>query len=55
MPDIALIVNLLQLAAKDRAQLVLENIALRHQLAVHKRSVSRPNIKDGGSPITGCP
>jgi len=37
----------LQLAVKDRAQLTLENIALRHQLAVYKRSVKRPNIKDG--------
>ncbi|MFT4543354.1 MAG: transposase InsO family protein [Planctomycetota bacterium] len=42
-----MIVNLLSLAAKDRTQLVLENIALRHQLAVYKRSVNQPNIKDG--------
>jgi transposase InsO family protein len=47
MPKLALLVNLLQLATKDRTQLVLENIALRHQLAVYKRSVARPNIKDG--------
>jgi len=47
MPDLSLLVNLLQLAVKDRTQLVLENIALRHQLAVYKRSVKRPNIKDG--------
>ncbi|MFT4540908.1 MAG: putative transposase [Planctomycetota bacterium] len=47
MIDLFLIVNLLHLAAKDRTQLVLENIALRHQLAVYKRSVNRPNIKDG--------
>ena len=47
MPDLALLVNLLQLAVKDRTQLALENIALRHQLAVYKRSVQRPNIKDG--------
>jgi hypothetical protein len=26
--------------------LALENIALRHQLAVYKRSVQRPNIND---------
>ena len=38
---------MLQLATKDRAQLVLENIALRHQLAVYKRSIKRPNINDG--------
>ncbi len=47
MPDLSLLVNLLQLAVKDRTQLALENIALRHQLAVYKRSVKRPNIKDG--------
>jgi len=47
MPDFPLLVNLLQLAVKDRTQLVLENIALRHQLAVYKRSVKRPNINDG--------
>ncbi len=46
MPDLALIVNLLQLAAKDRTQLVLEIVALLHQLAVYKRSVTRPNIND---------
>ena len=47
MPDLALLANLLQLAVKDRTQLALENIALRQQLAVYKRSVKRPNIKDG--------
>ena len=41
MPDIAALVALLRLATKDRSQLVLENIALRHQLAVYKRSVGR--------------
>ncbi len=46
-PDLSLLVNLLQLAVKDRTQLALENIALRHQLAVYKRSVGRPNIRDG--------
>ena len=49
MPDLSLFVNLLQLAVKDRAQLALENIALRNQLAVYKRSVKRSNIKDGDS------
>ena len=38
--------NLLQLAVKDRTQLALENIALRHQLAVLKRSVARPRMQD---------
>ena len=47
MPDLGLLVNLLQLAVKDRTQLALENIALRHQLAVYKRSIKRPIIKDG--------
>ena len=46
MLDLALLVNLLQLAIKERTQLALENIALRHQLAVYKRSVQRPNIND---------
>ena len=46
MPDLSLLVNLLQLVVKERTQLVLENIALRHQLAGYKRSVARPNIKD---------
>ena len=45
--DLGLLVNLLQLAVKDRTQLALENIALRHQLAVYKRSVQRPKINDG--------
>ena len=47
MPDLGLRINLLQLAVKERTQLVLENIALRHQLAVYKRSIKRPIIKDG--------
>ncbi len=47
MPDLAAILSLLQLALRDRQQIVLENIALRHQLAVYKRSVKRPNINNG--------
>jgi len=46
MPDVAALVSLLRLATKDRSQLVLENIAPRHRLAVYKRSVGRPNIRD---------
>ena len=42
MPDLASLISLLQLAMKDRTQLALENIALRHQLAVYKRSVTNP-------------
>jgi len=34
------------LAVGDRAQLALENVALPHQLAVLKRSVTRPKIED---------
>ena len=45
MPDTPLLVCLLRLALKDRAQLVFVNAALRQQLAVYKRSVKRPNIK----------
>ncbi len=39
MPDLALTVNLPSLTARDRTQLVFENITLRHQLAVYRRSV----------------
>jgi hypothetical protein len=46
MPNLALLVSLLQLAAEDRTQLAHENIALRHQFAVYKRSVQRPSIND---------
>ena len=38
---------MIQFVLKDRPQLVLEKTALRHQLAVYKRSVKRPNINDG--------
>ena len=37
---------LLRLLIEDRQQLLLENVALRHQLTVLKRSVTRPKIKD---------
>jgi hypothetical protein len=47
MPSLDFFFDLLQLAIKERTQLALENIALRQQLAVYKRSVKRPNIKDG--------
>ena len=36
----------MQIAANDRSQLVLENIAHRRQLADYRRSVGRPNITD---------
>ena len=37
---------LVRLLIEDRQRLALENIALRHQLAVLKRSVTRPKIHD---------
>ena len=46
MPDPAALLSLLRLALEDRQQLVLENFALRHRLAVYKRSVKRPRIED---------
>ena len=46
MSHLAQLIALLGLATKDRTQSVLENIALRQQLAVYKRSVVRPNIND---------
>ena len=46
MPGLDTLFDLLQLAIKERTQLALENIALRQQLAVYKRSVKRPNIND---------
>ncbi len=47
MPGLDTLFDLLRLAIKERTQLALENIALRQQLAVYKRSVKRPNIYDG--------
>ena len=46
MPDLSLIWSIVEFALKDRAQLALENAALRHQLAVLKRSVKRAKIDD---------
>ena len=46
MLDLSLIWSIVELALKDRAQLALENAALRHQLAVLKRSVGRAKIED---------
>ena len=37
---------LIRLLAEDRKCLALENLALRHQVAVLKRSVRRPRIHD---------
>ena len=46
MPNLSLICSIVELALKDRTQLALENAALRHQLAVLKRSVKRAKIQD---------
>jgi hypothetical protein len=46
MPRLATLIVLIRLLIDDRQQLVLENAALRHQLAVLKRSVKRPKIHD---------
>ena len=46
MPDPAILVSLFRLLLKDRTQLALENLALRQQLAVYKRTVKRPKIED---------
>ncbi len=40
------LVLFLRLLVEDRQRLVLENVALRHQLAVLKRSVKRAKIQD---------
>ena len=46
MPDLSVLLTLFQLILKDRTQLALENLALRQQLAVYKRTVTRPKIED---------
>ena len=46
MPGLRQLFVLVRLLVEDRQQLVLENAALRHQLAVLKRSVARPKIQD---------
>jgi len=46
MPKITDLFMLVRLLIEDRKRLMLENLALRQQLAVLKRSVSRPRIED---------
>ena len=46
MPDIRDLYTLVKLLLADRKRLALENVALRHQLVVLKRSVNRPRIQD---------
>ena len=40
------LIVLVQLLVADRHRLMVENLALRHQLAVLKRTVKRPRIED---------
>ena len=46
MPGLRHCLLLVRLLIEDRQRLALENVALRHQLAVLKRSVKRPKIED---------
>ena len=46
MPGIRNLLQLVRLLVEDRKRLALENLALRHQLAVLKRTVKRPEIHD---------
>ncbi len=46
MPDLTILSQVLQFVLKDRTQLALENIALRQELAVYKRTGKRPMIED---------
>ena len=46
MPGLRHLVLLLRLLFEDRQRLALENVALRHQLVVLKRTVKRPRIQD---------
>ncbi len=46
MPNLRILIQLLHLAVADRTQLALENAALRHQVALLKRSVTKPRIED---------
>ncbi len=46
MPDLTTLFEMFQFVLRDRTQLALENIALRQQLPVYKRTVKRPKMKD---------
>ncbi|MHC4844953.1 MAG: integrase core domain-containing protein [Planctomycetota bacterium] len=46
MPTLTAVLGLLRAAFRERQRLLLENAALKHQLAVLKRSVKRPRIED---------
>ena len=46
MPGLRQLIVLARLLLEDRQRLALENVALRHQLVVLKRSVKRARIHD---------
>jgi hypothetical protein len=46
MPSAATLLSLLRSTLLERRRLLLENAALRHQVALLKRSVTRPRIED---------
>ena len=46
MPILTHLLLLIRALTEDRKRLVLENLALRHQVAVLKRTVKRPRIHD---------
>ena len=43
---VTIIVEVLGSALRERSKLLAENLALRHQVMVLKRSVSRPKIRE---------
>jgi hypothetical protein len=46
MPTVTALLGLLRASVRQRQALLLENAALRHQLAVLKRSVKKARIED---------
>ena len=46
MPVVRHLLELIRCLMADRTRLALENVALRHQVAVLKRPVKRPQLRD---------
>lgn len=46
MPSLATLLLVLRALVLDRQRLLLENLALRQQVIVLKRSVTRPHLRD---------